>query len=364
MTAFLEISNNILFFYYLCSNLIYLVLLVTAIVRNTAHQHRLASLRLEHLKTSPFTPPISLLVPAHNEELSIVPSITSLLKLDYPGLEVIVVNDGSRDSTLAQLQTAYQLRLTRLLYVAEISSAPVRGIYSSPVEPRLLVVDKEPGGSKADAVNAALNAATSPYVCVVDSDSVLERDSLLRMMAGVFADPSEVVALGGIVRISNGCVIEGGELRQVRLPKRAIEVLQVIEYLRAFLIGREAWAQYNALPIISGAFGIFKRDLVKAVGGYRAAAIGEDFDLVVRLHRHMQRSGSKYEITFIPDPTCWTEVPSDFRSLARQRARWQKGLLDTLWLVATCCFGQLMAAWDPLFFLTCGSSNCWRLSSN
>ncbi len=332
MTAFLEISNNILFFYYLCSNLIYLVLLVTAIVRNTAHQHRLASLRLEHLKTSPFTPPISLLVPAHNEELSIVPSITSLLKLDYPGLEVIVVNDGSRDSTLAQLQTAYQLRLTRLLYVAEISSAPVRGIYSSPVEPRLLVVDKEPGGSKADAVNAALNAATSPYVCVVDSDSVLERDSLLRMMAGVFADPSEVVALGGIVRISNGCVIEGGELRQVRLPKRAIEVLQVIEYLRAFLIGREAWAQYNALPIISGAFGIFKRDLVKAVGGYRAAAIGEDFDLVVRLHRHMQRSGSKYEITFIPDPTCWTEVPSDFRSLARQRARWQKGLLDTLWL--------------------------------
>ena len=332
MKTFLELSNNILFLYYFFSNLIYLILLVTAITRNTVHQHRLSSLRLERLKSSPFTPPISLLVPAHNEEKSIVPSVASLLRLDYPGLEVIVVNDGSIDSTLAQLQSAYQLRLARLLYVPEIPSAAIRGIYSSPIEPRLLVVDKQAGGSKADAVNAGLNAATSPYVCVVDSDSVLERDSLLRMMAGVFADPAQVVALGGIVRISNGCLIQGGELKQVRLPKRPIEVLQVIEYLRAFLIGREAWAQYRALPIISGAFGIFRKDLVKQVGGFRAASIGEDFDLVVRLHRYMQGSGRNYEITFIPDPTCWTEVPSDLRSLARQRARWQKGLLDTLWL--------------------------------
>jgi cellulose synthase/poly-beta-1,6-N-acetylglucosamine synthase-like glycosyltransferase len=328
----LDLSNNVLFFYYLLSNLIYLILLVTAIVRNTVHQHRLASLRLEHVKTSPFTPPISLLVPAHNEEKSIAASVASLLKLDYPSLEVIVVNDGSSDSTLAQLKSAYELRLAHLLYVAEIPSATVRGIYGSPIEPRLLVVDKDAGGSKADAVNTALNAATSPYVCVVDSDSVLERDSLLRMMAGVFDDSSQVVALGGIVRISNGCVIAGGELRQVRLPKAGIEILQVIEYLRAFLIGREAWAQYKVLPIISGAFGVFRRDLVKCVGGYRAASIGEDFDLVVRLHRYMQERGGEYNINFIADPTCWTEVPSDYRSLARQRARWQKGLLDTLWL--------------------------------
>jgi cellulose synthase/poly-beta-1,6-N-acetylglucosamine synthase-like glycosyltransferase len=329
---FLQLSNNTLFVYYLCSNLIYLVLLVTAIIRNTAHLHRLSSLRLERLKTSPFTPPISLLVPAHNEEKSIVPSVASLLKIDYPSLEVIVVNDGSDDGTLEQLKRAYQLRLARLLYVPEVSTAKVRGLYSSPVDERLLVIDKIAGGSKADAVNAALNAATSPYVCVVDSDSVLERESLLRMMAGVFTDPSQVVALGGIVRVSNGCVIEEGELKHVSLPKRSIEVLQVIEYLRAFLIGREAWAQYNALPIISGAFGIFRKDLVQRVGGYRAASIGEDFDLVVRAHRYMQETGREYQISFIPDPTCWTEVPSDFRSLARQRARWQKGLLDTLWL--------------------------------
>ncbi len=252
--------------------------------------------------------------------------------MDYPSLEVIVVNDGSDDNTLDQLRQAYQLRLMRLLYLPEVATASVRAIYSSSSDERLLVIDKVAGGSKADAVNAALNAATSPYVCVVDSDSVLERDSLLRMMAGVFTDPSQVVALGGIIRISNGCTVQNGELKQVALPRRSIEVLQVIEYLRAFLIGREAWAQYNALPIISGAFGIFRKDLVKRVGGYRAASVGEDLDLVVRMHRYMQEHGGEYEISFIPDPTCWTEVPSDLRSLARQRARWQKGLLDTLWL--------------------------------
>src|SRR5437588_633803 len=150
-------------------------------------------------------------------------------------------------------------------------------------------------------------------------------------MAGVFSDPSRVVAVGGIVRVLNGCRVEHGELEQVRLPKRGIEVLQVIEYLRAFLIGREAWAHFNALPIISGAFGIFRKDLLKKVGGFRARAIGEDLDLVVRLHRHLQEQNQPYHITFIPDPTCWTEVPFDLRSLARQRARWHKGLLDTLW---------------------------------
>jgi cellulose synthase/poly-beta-1,6-N-acetylglucosamine synthase-like glycosyltransferase len=332
MRLVLEFLNHALFFYYFASNFIYLGLLITAISRNTEHRHRLGSLRLERLKSSPFTPPISLLVPARNEYRSIADSISSLLKIDYPSLEIIVINDGSEDTTLEQLKSAYQLRLTRLLYVPEVAAATIRGIYSSPIESRLMVIDKVAGGSKADAVNAGLNAATSPYVCVVDSDSLLERDSLLRIMAGVFTDPSQVVAVGGIVRVSNGCPVEGGELKEIRLPKRGIEVLQVVEYLRAFLIGREGWAEYNALPIISGAFGIFRRDLVKRVGGYRAESPGEDLDLVVRMHRHLQEKDSEYQISFISDPTCWTEVPSDLRSLARQRARWQKGLADTLWL--------------------------------
>ena len=331
MLRFLQISNGTLFVYYVLSNIIYLVLLVTAIFKNTLHRHRLASLGLERLKASPFTPPVTLLVPAHNEEKFIVESIESLLRLDYPALEIIVMNDGSRDQTLSELKRAFQLQPARVLYIQQIPTAPMRGIYRSVTEPRLLVLDKESAGSKADAINAGLNAATSPYVCIVDADSVLEKDALLRIMASVFSETKPVMALGGIVRVLNGSRIVRGEVAEVKLPKRAIEVFQVIEYLRAFLIGREGWSQFNMLPIISGAFGVFRTDLVREVGGFRAEAIGEDFDLVVRMHRRLHEQHKDYFIAFVPDPTCWTEVPSDIRSLARQRARWQKGLIDTLW---------------------------------
>lgn len=327
----LEISNDTLFIYYLLSNLIYLFLLLTAFLTSAAHHRRLSSIRLERLKTSPLTAPITLLAPAHNEEKSIVASVCSLLGLDYPELEVIVINDGSTDRTLAELTQHFQLRPANLLYIPEVPCAPVRGVYLSRTEPSLLVVDKEAGGSKADAVNAGLNAATSPYVCVVDADSILERDALLRIMVTVSSDPRRVVAAGGIVRVLNGSRVEAGRLREVRLPRRPIEILQVIEYLRAFLIGREAWAYFNMLVIISGTFGVFRRDLVKRIGGYRASAIGEDFDLVARMHRYLREQRADYHISFVPDPVCWTEAPSDYKSLGRQRARWQKGLLDVLW---------------------------------
>jgi len=257
--------------------------------------------------------------------------VRNLLELDYPELEVIVVNDGSTDRTLTELNEQFQLRPVRIVYVQEVASAEIRALYRSEVDPRLLVIDKEAGGSKADAVNAGLNAATSPYVCIVDADSILERDALLRIMVPVLADPEYVIGVGGIIRILNGSGIEGGQLMRVRLPRAGIEVIQVIEYLRAFLIGREAWAQGNMMMIISGAFGLFRTDLVRAVGGYRAKAIGEDLDLVTRLHRHLREKGVEYRIQFVPDPVCWTEAPSDLKSLGRQRARWQKGLLDTLW---------------------------------
>ena len=331
MLRFLQISNGALFFYYVLSNVIYLVLLITAIFKNSLHRHRLASLRLERLKASPFTPPITLLVPAHNEEMCIVDAVDSLLRLEYPALEIIVINDGSRDQTLSRLRDAYQLQRARLLYIHEITTAPLRGIYRSAREPRLLVLDKDSAGSKADAINAGLNAVSSPYVCIVDADSVLEKDALLRVMESVFSETKPVMAAGGIVRVLNGSRIVRGEVAEIKLPKRGIEVFQVIEYLRAFLIGREGWSQFNMLPIVSGAFGVFRTDLVRRVGGFRREAIGEDFDLVVRMHRRLLEQNKEYFITFIPDPTCWTEVPSDVKSLARQRARWQKGLIDTLW---------------------------------
>jgi cellulose synthase/poly-beta-1,6-N-acetylglucosamine synthase-like glycosyltransferase len=166
---------------------------------------------------------------------------------------------------------------------------------------------------------------------VVDADSVLERDALLRIMTPILVDPQRVVSVGGIVRVLNGSEVKAGRIQRVRLPRRGIEIIQVVEYLRAFLIGREAWGRGNMLMIISGAFGVFRSDLVRAVGGYRARAIGEDFDLVARLHRHLMDKKEDYKIQFVPDPVCWTEVPSDWESLARQRSRWQKGLMDVLW---------------------------------
>src|ERR1700674_1157633 len=331
MIHLLDFLNHTLFWYYLASNISYLAMLLVALKTSAAHQRRLKSHRLEWFKESPLAPPITIIAPAHNEERSIRVSVRSLLALDYPQLEIIVVNDGSEDRTLEEMREEFRLRPVRAVYIPEIKCAPVRGLYRSEVNATLLVIDKESVGSKADAVNAGLNAATSPYVCIVDADSVLERDALVRIMVPIMEDPKRVVAVGGIIRVLNGSEIEGGYLKRVRLPRKSIEVIQVIEYLRAFLIGREAWGQGNMLTIISGAFGVFRTDLVRAVGGYRSRAIGEDFDLVARLHRHLLERGVDYRIHFVPDPMCWTEVPSDLKSLGRQRARWQKGLLDVLW---------------------------------
>ncbi len=331
MIRFLDITNHAFFWYYLASNLAYLTMLIIALKTSAMHQRRLESFRLNWIKETPMAPPITIVAPAHNEEGSIRVATRSLLEIDYPELEIIVVNDGSADRTFEELREEFRLRPVRAVYVREAESAAVRGLYRSEADKRLVVIDKEAGGSKADAVNAGLNAATSPYVCIVDADSVLERDALLRIMVPILADPKRVIAVGGIVRVLNGCDLEGGQLKRVRLPRKSIEVIQVIEYLRAFLIGREAWAQGNMLTIISGAFGVFRADLVRAVGGYRPQAIGEDLDLVARLHRHLRENGADYEIRFVPDPMCWTEVPSDLKSLGRQRARWQKGLLDVLW---------------------------------
>ncbi len=331
MIHFLDAANHALFFYYLLSNVAYLIMLAIALRTSAAHLRHLESIRFDWMKGSPMVPPITVLVPAHNEEKSICTALRNLLDLDYPELELIVINDGSADNTLQMMQREFRLRLVKAVYVPQVVSGSVRGLYRSDVDPRLLVIDKESVGSKADAVNAGLNAASSPYVCVVDADSVLERDALLRIMVPVLADPKCVVAAGGIVRVLNGSEIEAGRIRRVRLAKTSIEVIQVVEYLRAFLIGREAWARGNMLMIVSGAFGVFRTDLVRAVGGYRPFAIGEDFDLVARLHRHLLEKRADYRIEFVPDPVCWTEVPSDLRSLARQRARWQKGLLDVLW---------------------------------
>jgi cellulose synthase/poly-beta-1,6-N-acetylglucosamine synthase-like glycosyltransferase len=286
---------------------------------------------VEEAFASPLTPPISLLLPAFNEQAGIVESVRSLLALRYPEFEVIVVNDGSTDATLTELATAFELLPARKALRTGIPSARVRATYASRRHPELWVIDKDNGGGKADALNCAINAARYPYFCALDADAVLEEDALLRVAKPILDDPEVVVATGGIIRVANGCRIEHGRIIDVRLPRTWLGTFQVVEYFRAFLVGRIGWSRMRSLLIISGAFGLFRRDLVEAAGGYAVDAIGEDVELVMRLHRHLRERGENYRIEFVPDPVAWTEAPEDRRSLGRQRRRWQRGLGQALW---------------------------------
>ncbi|SEO44553.1 glycosyltransferase family 2 protein [Aquisalimonas asiatica] len=273
-------------------------------------------------------PGTSLLVPAYNEETTIVASIRSMLQLEYPDFEIIVINDGSRDETLDALKRAFDLQPQLDPALRVVPCAPVRGVFRSRNHPELTVVDKANGG-KADALNAGLNYASKPLFCAVDADSILQRDSLLRVVQP-FMDDERTIAAGGTVRVANGSDVQGGFLVSAGLPRSLLARLQIVEYLRAFLFGRLGWSPLNALLIISGAFGLFDRDRVIAAGGYRTDCVGEDMELVVRLHQYHRERRIPYRIRYVPDPICWTEVPEDMGTLHRQRTRWQRGLAESL----------------------------------
>ena len=279
----------------------------------------------------PFTglePAISLLVPAYNEEATIAASLRSMLQLAYPEFEIVVINDGSRDGTLKVLIEQFDLVLFPEAVNPRLPTQPVRGVWRSRSHPNLRVIDKENGG-KADSLNAGINVARHPLFCGVDADSLLARDSLRRVVRPFLRDP-RMVASGGTVRVANGCEVQAGLLTRVGLPRNPWALFQVVEYLRAFLFGRLGWSEIGGMLIISGAFGLFRTDVVVDAGGYRPKTIGEDMELVVRLHRMLRERGVDYRIEFVPDPVCWTEVPEDRRTLANQRIRWQRGLSESL----------------------------------
>jgi len=273
-------------------------------------------------------PPVSILVPAYNEEAGIAASVRSMLQLTYSEYEVVVVNDGSKDATLDVLKREFGLLPFPEAYRRQIATREIRAIYRSTRFPNLRVIDKFNGG-KADSLNAGINAARYPLFCGVDADSVLQRDSLERVTQPFLRDPT-VVATGGTIRIANGCEVSGGFLTRVGLPRNPWALFQVVEYLRAFLFGRLGWSAVNGMLIISGAFGVFRKDAVVSVGGYRPDTIGEDMELIVRLHRLLRERRQPYRIEFVPDPVCWTEAPEDFKTLKNQRIRWQRGLAESL----------------------------------
>ena len=322
--------------YYLAMQLTNLSLILRAFFSIRSY---LDAVRIDRLDTAFETShykPITLICPVYNEEAGAVPSVNSLISLRYPEFQVVVVSDGSTDATLERLIKAFKLQPSQRVVRHLLPTQEVRGIYESAYVPNLVVVDKANGG-KADALNCGINLARYPLVCCMDGDSLLENDALLRI-ARPFMDRPDMVASGGVVRPVNGCKVTPMGIRGIFLPGSWLARFQIVEYLRAFLFARVGLASLDSMFIVSGAFGVFRKDLVVAAGGFETATIGEDFELVVRLHRCLREWKRPHHITLVPDPVCWTEVPEDFHGLGRQRNRWQRGLLETLWRHRTMCF--------------------------
>jgi cellulose synthase/poly-beta-1,6-N-acetylglucosamine synthase-like glycosyltransferase len=267
--------------------------------------------RMDDVFAHPNTPPVAVLVPAFNEERTIVESVRSVLALKYPEFETVVIEDGSTDGTFDALYKAFDLVQVHRVIPERV---PVRGRVLSVHVPRdgspLVVVRKQNAGRCADALNAGLNAARAPLVCMVDADSVIEPHALLHVVRPFVEDPDRVVAAGGVIRPSNGLRLARGSIASVSAPSRLLARIQVVEYLRAFLLGRVGWTWLNGNLIISGAFAIFRREDVIAVGGLSENSLGQDADLVASLHRTMSRQRADYSMVIVPQPVCWTEVPS------------------------------------------------------
>jgi cellulose synthase/poly-beta-1,6-N-acetylglucosamine synthase-like glycosyltransferase len=332
LATWLDVSGAAVLTYFILVNTSYLLLLVLATVEFVRHARRHDFAGYDDALASPLTLPVSVLLPAHDEEAGIVESVQAMLGLRYAELEVVVIDDGSTDGTFAALQAAFDLVEVPRVIATDV---PTRGrVLSVHVPARsadaLVVVRKENGG-KADALNTGVNVARYPLVCTVDADSLLDPDALLRVAKPFADDPDRVVATGGVIRAVNGSTVRAGRVVDLRMPRQRLAAVQVVEYLRAFLLGRSGWSRLGALLVISGAFGLFRRDVVVEVGGLDSDVIGEDAELVLRIHRHLREQRRDYRIVFVAEPVSWTEVPATRAVLARQRRRWHRGLTEILW---------------------------------
>jgi cellulose synthase/poly-beta-1,6-N-acetylglucosamine synthase-like glycosyltransferase len=313
---------------------IYLLIMILSALEMRDHRRKNRFADYQDIITSPIAPGVSILAPAYNEGESIVQNVKSLLSLHYGKFEVVVINDGSKDDTLSKLIKSFDLAITDFAYYEEIPAQRVRGIYKSRNTSfnKLIVIDKENGG-KADALNAGINVSSKELLACIDVDCILSPESITRMVRPFMEETNrQVIAVGGVIGIANNCDVTDGTVTKYRVPTTLLGRFQVIEYCRAFLMGRMAWTRMNGLMLISGAFGFFKRDLVVEVGGYFPKTVGEDMELVVRMRRHMEERNISYKVGFVPDPLCWTEVPEQEDVLARQRNRWIRGTIETLQL--------------------------------
>jgi len=321
--------NYFVLFYFLFVNSVYTVLILISFFSISRHIKRSRMLDIKKMfRQASLLKPVSILAPAYNEEQTVVDNIYSLLALNYPEYEIILINDGSKDGTMEKVKEVFQLKKATRTNSCQLKTKLVRQTFVSERFPNLVVVDKENGG-KSDALNAGINTSRYPIFIAIDTDSLLEKNVLMQM-ARPFHERPETVAVGGVVRIINGCEARDGEIEKIALPRKLVPLFQIVEYFRAFLFGRVGWEALNMLLVISGAFGMFKKQAVIEAGGYRTDTVGEDMELIARLHRTMLAKKKKYHVGFIPEPVCWTEAPESLKVLSRQRNRWHRGLLESI----------------------------------
>lgn len=333
MNEFFNIINSFFIIYGSLLFLSYIFMAVMSSLDLSDYIKKTKYFRYKTIKEYKVLPSISIIAPAFNEETSIIENIRSLLSLDYPKAEIIVVNDGSKDNSLEKVIKHYGMVKVDYAYSKQLQTQNIRNIYKSThaAYANLIYVDKENGG-KADALNAGLNISRSELFLAIDVDCIIESDAILRMVKPFLEENDKtVIAAGGVVRVANSCEIRDGRIVKVHYPKNFWAKFQVLEYFRAFTLGRMAWGRINGLLIISGAFGLFDRRIAVACGGYDNTTVGEDFELVVRMRKYMHLvEKKKYKVAFIPDPLCWTEVPSKLKILKNQRNRWTRGSIDTI----------------------------------
>lgn len=325
-----QVVTGIILVYFFMINSLYLLFLFLSIIGIFRYRNTTSFINFKEIFQIPLIKPISIIAPVFNEEMGVVESIKSLLSLEYPLYEVVVVNDGSTDETLEKLIKTFGLKKSNRVFRKVLKTKPIKGIYISPTNSKLVVVDKV-NGKKADAMNAGLNISRYPLFCGIDGDSILEKDSLLKMVRPFIEEPEKTVGAGGIIRLSNGCTVKSGQVVKVGMPRNSLVRFQILEYLRAFLGGRIGLNMLKSTLIISGAFGVFRKDITLKCGGYRTASLGEDMDLVVRMRKFFHEKKKPFNLEFIPDPICWTEAPETMKSLSGQRNRWHRGLIETLY---------------------------------
>ncbi len=328
LSSFVAAATWCILGYFIVSKISYFLLNVLSIVRMHTMEQEKVLADLPHIYSG-LEQPISLLLSTRNSTATIVTSVNALLQLDYSTFEIIVINDGSQDATLDTLISTFDLHAFPEAYRIQLATRQVHRIYRSTRYPNLRVIDKIYGG-KADALNAGINASRYPLFCSIDEHTILHRESLRRMVAP-FLNENTVIASAAAVRVANGCEVEDGLLHKVALPKRWLPVFQIIEYLRTSLFSPLGWSTMNGMLIAPAAgIGLFNKEVVIAVGGYRVDTTTENMELIVRMHRLMRQKQQEYQITFVADPVCWQPVPQDLTTLRNQRMRWQHGLLDSL----------------------------------